>query len=132
MDFDSRTPEHVGKVVTPQLVGPATAPQARRRRSGLGRGLFVLLLLALTFSVLLNVGLLGMSQSPFSPAAANVEESYHSLSRTAHQKVAVITVAGVIMDGNGFVKNQIDRVREDENGPAGNVAEPVLASRREC
>jgi protease-4 len=44
-----------------------------------------------------------------------IQERYHSLSRQARDKVAVIDVSGVVMDGEGFVKRQIDRVRQDQN-----------------
>ncbi len=43
------------------------------------------------------------------------EEHYHSLARHASDKVAIITVEGTILDGDGFAKKQIDRVRDDEN-----------------
>ena len=44
-----------------------------------------------------------------------IQEKYHSLSKYARDKVVVIDVSGVIMEGNGFVKRQIDRVRDDKN-----------------
>ncbi len=44
-----------------------------------------------------------------------IQEKFHSGSRFARDKVAVITIAGVIMDGEGFVKQQIDRVLQDDN-----------------
>jgi len=42
-------------------------------------------------------------------------EKYHSLAKFASNKVAIITVSGVIMDGDGFAKRQIDRVRKDKD-----------------
>jgi protease-4 len=57
-------------------------------------------------------------------------ERYHSLSKTARSKVAIITVGGVIMTGEGYVQRQIDRVRQDKdvkavvvrvNSPGGTV-----------
>ena len=57
-------------------------------------------------------------------------ERYHSLSKAARNKVAIITVSGVIVDGDGYVKKQIERVRQDEdvkaivlrvNSPGGTV-----------
>ncbi len=42
-------------------------------------------------------------------------EHWHSLSKTAADKVAVITIAGTIMGDEGFVKDQIDRVRDDDD-----------------
>ena len=135
MDSNAPTPGHHEQFVTPQVVGPASRPlpappPPRPRRSGLGRVLLVLSLLALAFSVVLNVSLLGMSQGPFSEAGSTVQEAYHSLSRTASDKIAIITVDGVIMEGDGFVKKQIDRARGDKsvkavvlriNSPGGTV-----------
>ena len=46
--------------------------------------------------------------------SGGIEEKYVSGSKTADDKIAVITVSGVIMDGEGFVKNQIDKVRNDK------------------
>jgi len=43
------------------------------------------------------------------------EEHYHSLARRGGDKIAIITVEGTILDGDGFAKKQIDRVREDKN-----------------
>lgn len=43
-----------------------------------------------------------------------VRERFHSGAEHAVDKVAVIAVRGVILDGDGFVKRQIDRVREDD------------------
>jgi protease-4 len=57
-------------------------------------------------------------------------ERYHSGSKSASDKVAIIEVRGAIMEGDGFVKQQIDRVTEDEhvkgvvlrvNSPGGTV-----------
>lgn len=46
--------------------------------------------------------------------SGGIQEKYHSLAKTARHKIAVIQVTGVIMDGDGFVKRQIDRVRRDD------------------
>ncbi|MHB8862351.1 MAG: signal peptide peptidase SppA [Pirellulaceae bacterium] len=42
-----------------------------------------------------------------------IHERFHSGAEQGRDKVAVITVRGVILDGDGFVKRQIDRVRKD-------------------
>jgi protease-4 len=44
-----------------------------------------------------------------------IEEKYVSGSKFGTDKVAIISIEGVIMEGDGFVKQQIDRIREDEN-----------------
>jgi protease IV len=43
------------------------------------------------------------------------QERFHSLARHATQKIAIIDVSGAIMEGDGFVKRQIDAVAEDSN-----------------
>ncbi len=42
-----------------------------------------------------------------------IRERFHSGAEHGLDKVAVIAVRGVILDGDGFVKRQIDRIRED-------------------
>jgi protease-4 len=44
-----------------------------------------------------------------------ITEKFVSGSKKADNKIAIISVEGVIMDGDGFVKKQIDRIREDED-----------------
>lgn len=44
-----------------------------------------------------------------------IREKHHSGAKQARNKVAVITVEGAILKGDGFVKHQIDRARDDKN-----------------
>jgi protease-4 len=60
------------------------------------------------------LGLVSSSRDYYD-TTGGVSEKYHSLSKTARNKVAVIDASGVIMQGDGFVKRQIDRIREDDN-----------------
>jgi protease-4 len=46
---------------------------------------------------------------------AGVREKYHSGSQESRNKIAVIRIEGVIVSGDGYVRDQIDRVRDDEN-----------------
>ena len=46
---------------------------------------------------------------------AKVVEKYHSLSRMAVLKVAIVDVSGAIMGGQGFTRSQLDRIEEDES-----------------
>ena len=46
---------------------------------------------------------------------SKVVERYHSLSRDAADKIAIVDVAGAIMSGSGFVRAQLDRVADDES-----------------
>lgn len=68
-------------------------------------GLF--LAMGLNFILLSLLGL-GTFRTP------KVREEYFSHSRTAKDKVAVMSVEGLLLDGEGFIKQQIDRVIEDE------------------
>lgn len=72
-----------------------------------------LLLVLLGIAVITIIGQSASYRSYFSPADAP-KEKYHSLSETATDKIAIIKVEGAILDADGFVKKQIDRVREDE------------------
>lgn len=42
-----------------------------------------------------------------------VVEQYHSLSKTATAKVAVVDISGPIMGGSGFARSQLDRIADD-------------------
>jgi protease-4 len=44
---------------------------------------------------------------------AQVVEKWHSLSRSAGDKVAIVTVAGAIMGGDGFARAQLDHAADD-------------------
>ncbi|MFO0869937.1 MAG: signal peptide peptidase SppA [Pirellulales bacterium] len=44
-----------------------------------------------------------------------IYEKYHSGAKFAADKIAIIDISGVIMEGDGFVKRQIDMIREDES-----------------
>jgi len=44
---------------------------------------------------------------------ARVVEKWHSLSRTARDKVAIVSVTGAIMGGDGFARTQLEQVADD-------------------
>ncbi|WP_254510401.1 signal peptide peptidase SppA [Anatilimnocola floriformis] len=50
-----------------------------------------------------------------SDSSSSIDEKYVSGSKSASDKIAVISIEGVIMEGDGFVKQQIDHVRDDED-----------------
>lgn len=48
--------------------------------------------------------------------SGSIQEKYHSLSKsTGADKIVVLDASGVIMSGQGFVKQQIDQIRKDES-----------------
>ncbi len=80
----------------------------------LGRILCGFLLAVLVISVLANLGQWARYQTYFQGNDL-LEERFHSGEKLAQQKIAVIEVKGSILHGDGFVKRQIDQVREDKN-----------------
>ncbi len=72
-----------------------------------------LLLILLGFAVMTIIGLSSSYQRYFN-APGGPQERYHSLNKEADKKIAVVRVVGAIMEGNDFIKQQLDRVREDE------------------
>ncbi len=100
-------------------------PPPRRRRWRL------LLLFILFISIALNVLQSRRSRSMrYYSTGPALEERYHSLSKGAKDKIAVLTVKGAILEKEGYIKQQIDRIREDDdvkaivlrvNSPGGTV-----------
>tara|TARA_Y100001934_G_scaffold278205_1_gene378864 strand:- start:354 stop:1505 length:1152 start_codon:yes stop_codon:yes gene_type:complete len=80
----------------------------------LRRTFFVILLIALGISILFNFGLLAQYQS-YIQSDPEIIEFLQSGSRVAVDKVAILDVEGTILRGDGFVKKQIDRIKNDEN-----------------
>lgn len=115
--------------VTPQGFPPVSPPP---RRTGIGRMLLRLFALSSVGTLLLAllvafafVGFVSWEEED------GLHEQHHSLARAADNKVAIITLEGTILDGDGFVKRQIDRIRDDEavkavvlrvNSPGGTVS----------
>jgi protease-4 len=66
------------------------------------------------FSVLAAIGSAGAFAQYFQ-RDSRVVEKYHSLSKTAGAKVAIVSVTGAIMGGDGFARAQIDHVADDES-----------------
>ncbi|MFP6657624.1 MAG: signal peptide peptidase SppA [Pirellulales bacterium] len=129
MDSPSNPQQQPGPGAAPgrpnsAAANPMPTGQLRRRpplrviveqSMGLGRKLlFGLLLGALAFSVMINFGLYG-SYSTYVQTDPKMNETLHSGSAAASDKIAIISVGGAILDSDGFVKQQIDRVRQDKN-----------------
>lgn len=100
----------------PAYRGPSAPPQVIIQQQGptaFGRyGRLLLILLGICIMVI--VGQRASYEKYFS-SADGPQEKYHSLSKEATDKIAIIRVEGAILDADGFVKKQIDRVREDED-----------------
>ncbi len=111
-------PDSPGSAGQPRYTtSPATAPPPQiilqQPPSAFGR-YGKLLAVALVFCVLTIAGQAASYRSYFSPPG-EPQERYHSLAEGATKKIAIITIEGAILDPEGFIKEQIDRVREDDD-----------------
>jgi protease-4 len=66
------------------------------------------------FTILLALLVIGAMQGGYG-GEDKLQEKWHSLSKTAREKIAIIAIEGTIMGHEGFAKKQIDQVRDDEN-----------------
>lgn len=57
---------------------------------------------------------LAVSRRDYFDTTDGIQEKFVAGSPTAAPKIAVIDVSGVIMEGDGFVKKQINRIRKDD------------------
>lgn len=99
----------------PPARGPAYAqPQPRRRGGAMAMLIILALLAALAFSMLLNLALIGSTSAS---SAEAVEEEYFSQDefQEGADKIAIISVEGTILSTEGFVKQQIDQARRDDD-----------------
>lgn len=70
------------------------------------------------------------SEARYYESTPKLDERYHSLSKLAENKIAILSVEGAIMEQDGYIKQQIDQIREDDdvkaiilrvNSPGGTV-----------
>src|SRR5262245_49044656 len=67
------------------------------------------------FMVLLFFLIAGFVVSRYDDGAGGIQEEWHSLSKDLlADKVAIVSVSGTILTDEGFVKSQLDRVRNDD------------------
>jgi protease IV len=101
--------------VPAQIVPEASATRPRRGFSW-GHLFFALVVLALFGSMFLNLVLAALVGAGLMESDHKVQERFVSHQKLAANKVAVISIEGVILgEEDGFVKRQIDRAIEDEN-----------------
>ena len=55
------------------------------------------------------------AEADYFDTSEGIKEQFHSRSQSTQNKIAIIDVSGVILEGDGFVKRQIDRIRDDNN-----------------
>ena len=111
MSNDSNLPPDSSGYVPAQVV---VAPAAAARSAGSKIAFWLFCLLALCGLAMMVMVLVAFGSAMSGQSDTTVEERYHSLATRGGDKVAIIAVKGAILDGEGFVKRQIDKVREDK------------------
>lgn len=93
---------------------PATAPTIVIRS---GSGPIMRLFAAAGWSLALICFVVIVAKSAkkevYYDTTGGIQEKYHSLDKEATDKIAIINVSGVIGSGEGYVKHQIDLIRQD-------------------
>lgn len=82
--------------------------------SFVGWSLFLLTGLALLVVTIMLMSFLGL-YSDYFDTTGGITEKYFSGAKKGSDKVAIVSIEGIIMEGDGFVKHQIDRIKEDDN-----------------
>ena len=75
--------------------------------------LCIFLGIALIVSVIFNI-YSAAAYAEYFQTDPNIQEAFHSGTQFADKKIAIISLTGMIMQGDGFTKRQIDRVRDDD------------------
>jgi protease IV len=91
-------------------------PPPRRKAHWLMRMLVTLLVLGLLGSLAVNAILamaVALSGIGGSEDEGRVQEKYYALNQQGTQKIAVLSIEGTILSGEGFFKQQIDHARKD-------------------
>ena len=111
LDPNAATPSNNPRPAAPEMPPPQIILQQKATMFGrFGK----LLILALGIAILVILGMSASYRSYFN-LTSGPQEKFHSLSRDATNKIAIISVTGTIIEGNGFVKKQIDRVKKDDD-----------------
>lgn len=131
--MDASDSSHVPLQPPSSSAGPAEhagLPSRRRAHSGIRWLVRMTALALLGVAFFLTLGLVGLGELLSTGSDEGVHEQYFSHSRHGVEKVAIISVEGTILHGEGFVKKQIDQIRKDDavkavvlrvNSPGGTV-----------
>lgn len=99
--------------IQPQIVQESAYAPPKRRSGVWIRLVVVFLLMGLIGSLMLNGALITLLGIAAGDGEARVQEKFVSHNRYGTQKVAIFSIEGTILSGEGFFKNQIDRARKD-------------------
>jgi protease-4 len=111
-EMDEHVPHSAEHVPVQMVHEPARRPGVPKARGCLG---LILALGALGGGLVLLLMIFSVGDFALTSAEEGLEEKYHSLNKKGGDKVAIISIEGTILEGDGFVKKQIDRVRKDDD-----------------
>ena len=116
METSPHSEGSVGQPVMATVIQPPTVQSQPRKRSIFSRIISVFFVLIFIGSLLLNflfLSLLGMVWFGAMDDEGRVQERFFSHQYYATDKVAILTIDGVIMSGEGFFKRQIEHAMKD-------------------
>ena len=108
MDQNPQSAGNQQSPLTPTVV-PGYPPQPPRRPFSWARLVAILLALGLFGSLMINFLLVVVLGLTAAEGEAKVQEKFFSHNEKATDKVAIFSIEGVIVGGEGFFKRQIDR-----------------------
>ena len=104
-------------LATPVSAQPARPPAKKPARNA-AKFVLLLLVLGLLGSIVLNFllcGLVGLTGLASLDKDRKVREKFYSHQKDGRHKVAVLSIEGTIISGEGFAKDQIDQAMKDKN-----------------
>ena len=112
--MDQSPPNEGSSVPVQAHLVPEPFPTPPRRKSRFFvRLLLVFLVLGFFGSLMLNLLLVGVAAMSGIDSENRVQEKFVSHNRNARDKVAILSIEGTILSGEGFFKQQIDHARKD-------------------
>jgi protease IV len=113
--MDQLPPDGVGSASPnqPQIIYQTVQPPPPRRSGVLMRLFVFFLLLVAVGSILLNLMLMAVLGLSTAEGETRVQEKYFSHNRNAVEKVAILSIEGTILSGEGFFQQQVDHARQD-------------------
>jgi protease-4 len=112
--MDTPTPSNdYAQPVHPQMVYEPVPRPPRQKAHWLLRIAVALLVVALFGSMMMNATLLAVIAGTAGDGEGRVQEKFISHNRGGTQKVAIFSIEGTILSGEGFFRQQIDHAKKD-------------------
>lgn len=113
---EPRMSDHSGEA--PYVLPARPQPVAAPPRSGSGWRTFLVVILAgsIAFNILLILIVLTLGSLGAGGSSSHLSERFHSGTATARDKIAIVNIDGVLMDGTmGYAEKQVEAAASDEH-----------------